>query len=487
MTLKPLDYILKQVKTVHRTGPGNPVIKSLCFDSRLAGNGSAFFAIKGTQTDGHAYISAALKAGSTAVVCEKMPAHADPDVTYVQVTDSASALGYASASFFDHPSEKLKLIGVTGTNGKTTIATLLHRLFTDAGFTSGLISTVRNLAGDREFPSTHTTPDPLQINELLHEMLEAGCSYCFMEVSSHAIHQKRIAGLKFTGGIFTNVTHEHLDYHGTFKEYINTKKSFFDEMPAEAFALINHDDKNAGIMAQNCRAAVSSYGLLGPVDLKGKILESHLDGMQLMIGDTEIWTRLIGRFNASNLLAVYGCAVLCGLDKEEVLTILSRQIPVRGRFETMRSGSGVTGIVDYAHTPDALRNVMRTIAQVSNGKTQLITVVGAGGDRDPSKRPLMGKVAAEFSQKLILTSDNPRNEQPEDIIHQMMEGIPEEKKKAVLSIPDRREAIKTAVMLASTGDIILVAGKGHEDYQEIKGKKHHFNDKEVLQEYLKST
>lgn len=475
------------MKAVRQTGPENPAIKSLCFDSRLAASGSAFFAVPGIRTDGHKYIGAALKAGSIAVVCEKIPDHTDPHVTYVQVKDSASALGHSSASFFDHPSAELKLIGITGTNGKTTIATLLQRLFTEAGHPSGLLSTIRNLAGTREHPATHTTPDPLQINSLLHEMLEAGCRYCFMEVSSHAIHQKRIAGLTFAGGIFSNITHEHLDYHKTFRQYINTKKAFFDALPAEAFALINHDDKNGAVMVQNCRASVSSYGLLGPADLKGKILESHLDGMQLMIGDKEIWTRLIGGFNASNLLAVYGCAILCGMDKDEVLTILSRQMPVRGRFETMQSGSGITAIVDYAHTPDALKNVMNTIARVRNGKVQLITVVGAGGNRDTAKRPMMGQVAAEFSQKLILTSDNPRNEKPEDIIHQMMEGIPGESRNRVLSIPDRREAIKTAVMLASRGDIILVAGKGHEDYQEIKGKKYHFSDMEVLREYLKST
>jgi UDP-N-acetylmuramoyl-L-alanyl-D-glutamate--2,6-diaminopimelate ligase len=346
---------------------------------------------------------------------------------------------------------------------------------------------VKNLVGTKEHPATHTTPDPIRINQLLSKMLRAGCRYCFMEVSSHAIHQKRVAGLRFDGAVFTNISHEHLDYHASFREYIQVKKAFFDTLPAEAFALVNKDDRNGSIMVQNCPARTSTYGISTPADIKGKILESHLDGMQMYIDGREIWVRLAGGFNASNLLAVYGTALLCGLDKENALALLSRQKPVRGRFETLEVGEGITAIVDYAHTPDALKNVLNTILKVRNGNTQVITVVGAGGNRDATKRPLMGQVAAEFSQKLILTSDNPRNEKPEDIIQQMMDGIPEDLKKTVLSIPDRREAIRTAVMLASRGDIILVAGKGHENYQEIEGKRYHFDDLEILQEFIKST
>jgi UDP-N-acetylmuramoyl-L-alanyl-D-glutamate--2,6-diaminopimelate ligase len=482
--LKRLNDILQEVKTIRRTGPPNPVIKFLCFDSRTATEGSAFFALPGTLTDGHAYIDAALEAGSVAVICERIPVHTDPNVCYVQVVDSALALGLAADSFFGHPSRKLKVIGVTGTNGKTTVATLLHHLFSEAGHPSGLLSTVRNLVVYTESAATHTTPDPVRINALMAEMLEAGCRYCFMEVSSHAIQQRRVGGLNFAGGIFTNITHEHLDYHHTFKEYIAAKKEFFDALPTEAFALVNRDDRNGSVMVQNCRAEVKTFGLLGPADFKGKILESHLDGMQMVIEGREVWTRLVGDFNASNLLGIYGCAILCGLDQEAVLTVLSRLSPVRGRFEILRSAGGITAIVDYAHTPDAIKNVLSTIVRFCAGNAQLITVVGAGGNRDKAKRPLMGQVAAEFSQKLILTSDNPRNEKPEEIIQQMIEGIPADKRKEVLSITDRREAIKTAVMLASGGDIILVAGKGHENYQEIGGKRYPFDDMEVLREYL---
>jgi len=485
--VKHLNDILNQVKVISQTGPENPMIRSLCFDSRNSDKDSAFFAIRGSSTDGHKFIDEAVKAGTLAVICETVPENTIPGVCYVQVENSAIALGNAAASLFNYPSSKLKVIGITGTNGKTTIATLLHRLFTEAGYPSGLLSTIRNLIGDTYHQASHTTPDSLQINQMLDKMVEAGCNYCIMEVSSHAIHQQRIAGVQFSGGIFTNITHEHLDYHKTFKEYIHSKKEFFDQLPAEAFALFNRDDKNGSVMVQNCKARKSSYGLLGPADIKGKVLESHLDGMQLVINDKELWTRLTGKFNASNLLAVYGCGVLCGLEKEEVLTILSRQEPVRGRFETLRSEEDITAIIDYAHTPDALKNVLNTIAQVRRTKAQLITVLGAGGNRDTAKRPLMGKVAAELSQKLILTSDNPRDEKPEYIIDQMMEGIPQEKRKGVLSIPDRKEAIKTAIMLASSGDIILVAGKGHETYQEIEGKKYHFDDREVLLDLMKSS
>ena len=423
----------------------------------------------------------------TRLICERIPVDCDHRVTYVRVNDSAEALGIAASNYYGRPSERLKVIGVTGTNGKTTVASLLYHLFRDAGYLSGLLSTVRNRIGDKELEATHTTPDALQLHNLLAKMVKLGCSHCFMEISSHAIHQKRIAGIKFYGGIFTNITHEHLDYHHTFKEYVNVKKSFFDALPSDAFALINTDDKNGRVMVQNCRALAVTYGLAGIPDYKGRILESHLDGMYLIFDDHDLWTRFAGTFNAYNLLAVYGCADRCGIDKQEALTLLSRQVPVKGRFETLHSGSGVTAIVDYAHTPDALRNVLSTISKVKNGKTRLITVVGAGGNRDAAKRPIMGKVAAEFSSQVILTSDNPRFEKPEDIIQQMMDGIPEKRKKRVLSIPDRREAIKTAVMLASSGDIILVAGKGHETYQEIKGTKIHFDDREILEDYLEQT
>ena len=485
--MKQLNDIIGKVKVLQMVGPGNPLVTSLCFDSRQAGKGSAFFAIPGTITDGHKYIETALEAGAHVVICEKLPDTTLENVSYVKVEDSAEALGLAASSFFNHPSERLKVIGVTGTNGKTTIATLLHRVFTEAGYPSGLLSTVRYLVGNNEITASHTTPDPLQINQLLSEMVETGCKYCFMEVSSHAIHQKRISGLRFAGGIFTNITHEHLDYHKSFKEYIHSKKGFFDSLPEKAFALVNRDDKNSRVMVQNCRAELKTYGLLGPADFKGKVLESHLDGMQLVIEGTEMWTRLVGQFNASNLLAVYGCAIMGGLQKEVLLPVLSLQTAVSGRFETIQSVDGITAIVDYAHTPDALKNVLSTINKVCPDKSRLITVVGAGGNRDTAKRPLMGRIAAELSQKLILTSDNPRNEKPGDIIDQMMEGIPAEKQNEVLKIPDRREAIKTAVMLASRGDIIIVAGKGHESYQEIEGKMHHFNDLEVLREFLKTS
>ncbi|MCK4747564.1 MAG: UDP-N-acetylmuramoyl-L-alanyl-D-glutamate--2,6-diaminopimelate ligase, partial [Bacteroidales bacterium] len=377
--MKQLNNIVPPAKVIRQCGPENPMIKSLCFDSRKVEKDSAFFAIPGTITDGHKYIDQAIKTGATAIICEIIPDPATPGVSYVQVEDSALVLGLAAASLYNHPSAKLKVIGITGTNGKTTIATLLHRLFTDAGYPSGLLSTVRNLIVEKEKPASYTTPDSLQINQLLDEMAEAGCRYCFLEVSSHAIHQKRIAGIQFTGGIFTNISHEHLDYHKTFREYINSKKAFFDQLPAEAFALVNRDDKNGSVMVQNCKANTRTFGLMGPADVKGKILENHLDGMQLVIDEREIWTRLAGKFNASNLLAVYGCGLLCGLEKEEVLTILSRQAPVRGRFETLRSGDDITAIVDYAHTPDALEHVLKAAREHCAGK--LWCVFGCGGDR----------------------------------------------------------------------------------------------------------
>jgi UDP-N-acetylmuramoyl-L-alanyl-D-glutamate--2,6-diaminopimelate ligase len=482
--LRRLSDILNQVEILDRLGPEDPLIKSVCFDSRKVEEGAVFYAIKGTQTDGHDFMDQAINSGAVAVICEKMPVRPASHISYVLVSDTAWALGWGATAFFGYPSEKLMVIGITGTNGKTTVATLLYQLFRAAGQRAGLISTVRNMVGEKPLPATHTTPDALQINQMLSSMAREGCRYCFMEVSSHAIHQKRTAGIMFGGGVFTNITHEHLDYHKTFREYINVKKSFFDQLPASAFALVNRDDKNGKIMVQNCRAITKSFGLKGIADIKGKILESHLDGMHLILDGFDFWSRLVGKFNAYNLLAVYGCAMMCGLEKERSLTLLSEQMPVEGRFETLRSAGGITCIVDYAHTPDALKNVLTTIDDLRNGNTRVITVVGAGGNRDAGKRPLMGQVAADLSQRVILTSDNPRYEKPEQIIKEMIAGVPGDKRNDILAIPDRREAIKTAVMLAREGDIVLVAGKGHETYQEIEGKKYPFDDREILQGLL---
>jgi UDP-N-acetylmuramoyl-L-alanyl-D-glutamate--2,6-diaminopimelate ligase len=482
--LKQLNEILNQVEILDRTGPENPRIKSLCFDSRHAEEESVFYAINGTLTDGHDYMDQAIRSGAVAVICEKMPVRPAGHITYIRVRDAAGALGWGAAAFYGNPSEKLKVIGITGTNGKTTIATLLYQLYTAAGHAAGLISTVRNMVGDKPLPATHTTPDALQINQMLSSMAGAGCTYCFMEVSSHAIHQKRTEGTRFAGGIFTNITHEHLDYHKTFREYINVKKAFFDDLPASAFALVNRDDKNGKIMVQNCSAKKWTYGLQGIADVKGKILESHLDGMHLILDGFDFWSRLVGRFNAYNLMAVYGCALFSGMEKEQILTLLSEQMPVKGRFEILRSARGITGIVDYAHTPDALKNVLTAIDNLRTGNTRIITVIGAGGNRDSGKRPIMGQVAADLSQQVILTSDNPRYEKPEEIIEEIIAGVPEDKRIDVLAIPDRRQAIKTAVMLAREGDIVLVAGKGHESYQEIEGKKYPFDDREILEGLL---
>ena len=482
--MKQLNDILNQVEILDRKGPENPHIGSVCFDSRKVEEGGVFYAIRGTRTDGHDYMDQAIKSGAVAVVCERIPVSPAGHISYILVRDAALALGLGAAAFYGNPSEKLIVIGITGTNGKTTVATLLYHLYTAAGQPAGLISTVRNMVGDKPLPATHTTPDALQINQMLSSMAVAGCNYCFMEVSSHAIHQKRTAGIRFGGGVFTNITHEHLDYHKTFREYISVKKAFFDHLPASAFALVNRDDKNGKIMVQNCPSIKKTYGLLGIADVKGKILESHLDGMHLILDGFDFWSRLVGKFNAYNLLAVYGCAMMCGMEKEQILTLLSEQMPVEGRFETLRSATGITGIVDYAHTPDALKNVLATIDNLRNGNTRIITVVGAGGNRDAAKRRVMGQVAADLSQQVILTSDNPRYEKPEEIIEEMIAGVPDDKRNDVLAIPDRREAIKTAVMLAREGDIVLVAGKGHETYQEIEGEKYPFDDVEILRDLL---
>jgi len=475
------------VKLVTKTlGNINVDIEGLTFDSRKVKPGCCFVAVRGTQSDGHSYIPQAIESGATAIVCETLPAECPSNVTFIQVDDSSVALGYMASAYHGHPSQKLKLVGITGTNGKTTTVTLLYRLVRRMGHKAGLLSTVVNYIDNVEVPSTHTTPDPIQLNALLKQMVDAGCNYCFMEVSSHSVVQNRIAGLTFAGGIFSNITHDHLDYHKTFAEYLKAKKRFFDDLPADAFALTNADDRNGMVMVQNTKAKVYTYSLRSMADFRCKVIESHFDGMMLNIDGVEVWTRLLGRFNAYNLLAIYSSLMLLGFDKNEILTGISDVTPVSGRFEYVRSGHGVTAVVDYAHTPDALENVIKTINEIKSDNQRLITVVGAGGNRDKTKRPVMAKVAAELSDIVILTSDNPRFEEPEDIINDMKAGVDASLAKKVITIVDRREAIRTACLLALNGDIILVAGKGHENYQEIKGVKHHFDDKEVLTEIFKS-
>jgi|SRR5690606_27246697 UDP-N-acetylmuramoyl-L-alanyl-D-glutamate--2,6-diaminopimelate ligase len=478
-----LSEILYKVAITSVVGNPDVDIPELHTDSRTVTPGSAFIAIRGTHSDGHEFIASAIEKKAAAIICEELPANFAEGVIYVGVKNSAEALGIMAANFYRHPSEKLKLVGVTGTNGKTTIATILYKLFTGLGYTSGLISTVENRIGDRVIPSTHTTPDALQLNALLKEMVDAGCTYAFMEVSSHAIHQKRIAGVRFEGGIFSNITHDHLDYHKTFDEYIRVKKSFFDNLPASAFALSNADEKRGVVMLQNTGAKKKYYALKTMADFKGKILENNLSGLVMNIDDVEVHFRLIGEFNAYNLLAVYGAAMLLGEDKQQILTILSRLQGAEGRFDYIRSANeGIMGIVDYAHTPDALENVLSTIVKLRKGGENIITVVGCGGDRDKTKRPVMAEVAVKHSDRVILTSDNPRSEDPGQIIRDMETGLNTAGKRKAISITDRREAIKTAINLALPGDIILVAGKGHEKYQEINGVKHDFDDKKVLKE-----
>jgi UDP-N-acetylmuramoyl-L-alanyl-D-glutamate--2,6-diaminopimelate ligase len=481
-----LKDILKDITIQQWVGNNDIVIGSICFDSRKVTPGCLFVATRGTKTDGHEFIPMAIEKGAVAVVCEDIPAKTPSSVTFVKVQDAAYALGHIASAFYDYPSTKLKLVGITGTNGKTTTVTLLYRMLRELGHKAGLVSTVKYYINSREIEASHTTPDALQLNSLMHQMVEEGCEYCFMEVSSHAVVQHRIAGLQFVGGIFSNLTHDHLDFHKTFSEYLRAKQQFFDGLPSNAFALTNIDDRNGKVMAQNTKAVVKTYSLKAMADFRCKVLESHFDGTQLQIDGTEVWTNFIGMFNAYNLLAVYGTAILLGEKKEEILTVLSKLTSVAGRFEYLRSRTGVTAIVDYAHTPDALDNVLRTINEIRGGNEQLITVVGAGGDRDRTKRPVMAKVAVENSTKVILTSDNPRSEDPEEIIREMMVGVDINYRRKVLNIPDRREAIRTAIMLAQKGDIILVAGKGHEDYQEIKGIKHHFDDKEIINEQFQT-
>ena len=467
------------------TGTLQTEIAGIQSDSRRIEPGFLFVAVRGTAVDGHTYIAGALEKGAAAVVCEEIPEGLNDQSIFVVVKDSAEALGKLLSAWYGHPSDKLVLVGVTGTNGKTTIATLLYQMFRKLGHKVGLISTVCNYIDGEAIPTEHTTPDPITLHALMARMVEAGCEYAFMEVSSHSIDQKRISGLSFNGGIFTNLTRDHLDYHKTVENYLKAKKKFFDDLPKNAFSLTNLDDKNGLVMTQNTRSKVYTYSLRSLSDFKGRVLESHFEGMLLDFNNHELAVQFIGKFNASNLLAVFGAAVLLGKKEEEVLVALSTLHPVAGRFDAVRSPQGITAIVDYAHTPDALINVLNAIHGVLEGKGKVITVVGAGGNRDKGKRPIMAKEAAKASDRVIITSDNPRFEEPQDIINDMLAGLDAEDMKKTLSIADRKEAIRTACMLAEKGDVILVAGKGHENYQEIKGVKHHFDDKEVLKEIFK--
>lgn len=477
-----LSEILYKISLQAVSGKTDIEINKIVFDSRQVEKDSLFVAIGGTQVDGHQFISKAIELGASAILCEHLPESLNKEITYIQVENSARAMGFAAANFYQHPSKKLKLVGVTGTNGKTSIATLLFRLFRRLGYRCGLLSTVQNQIDDDIIPSTHTTPDSVKINELLADMYKKGVSYCFMEVSSHSVVQERIAGLQFVGGIFTNITHDHLDFHGTFDNYLKAKKGFFDQMPASAFALVNTDDKNGKIMLQNTAARKETYSLKNIGTFKGKVLACSLFGLQMEIDNKEVWFKLIGSFNAYNLLGVYGAAVLLGEDSDEILMQLSDIQPPAGRFEQVVSKKNIVGIVDYAHTPDALKNVLETIVDLREGNQQIITVVGCGGNRDATKRPIMAEIACKMSDKVILTSDNPRNEDPMDILEQMQKGVPPLHFKKTQTIEDRHEAILAAVKMAKSEDIILVAGKGHETYQEVKGIKHHFDDKEVLKE-----
>jgi len=480
-----LQDILYKVSIRSINGDRDRQVDNLQTDSRQAGPGSLFIAMKGTHVDGHRFIPGVIEAGVTIVVLEDLPDTLRDGVTYVQVEDTSAAAGIIAHNFYGQPSERLQLIGVTGTNGKTTIATLLFKLFGALGYKCGLLSTVQNQIGGRIVPATHTTPDALHLNALLKEMADEGCTYAFMETSSHAIHQHRIAGLKYAGGLFSNITHDHLDYHKTFEEYIRVKKSFFDGLPSEAFAISNADDKRGAVMLQNTNAKKYFYSLKTLADFKGKILENNLTGLVMTINDQEVHFRLIGEFNAYNLLAVYGAAICLGEDRSEVLRCLSTLSGAEGRFDYIVSPKEkIIGIIDYAHTPDALINVLATIQKLRKGHERIITVVGAGGDRDKTKRPLMAAAAAEYSDKAILTSDNPRSEEPEQIIRDMEAGLNTAAKRKYISIVDRKEAIRTALNLAGPEDIVLIAGKGHEKYQEIKGVKHPFDDKQILLEFF---
>ena len=481
-----LNEVLKNITPIKIVGNDNVEITGVNIDSRRIKAGHLFVAIKGTQVDGHQFIDKAIELGADAVLCEELPEKLSDHVTYVQVESTEDAVGKVATLFYGNPSHKLKLVGVTGTNGKTTIATLLYNMFRKFGYKVGLLSTVCNYIDDVEVPADHTTPDPIELNELLAKMVEAGCEYAFMECSSHAIHQKRIGGLKFAGGLFTNLTRDHLDYHKTFENYRNAKKAFFDGLPKDAFAITNADDKNGMIMVQNTKATVKTYSIRSMADFRARILECHFEGMYLEIDGREVGVQFIGKFNVSNLLAVYGAAIMLGKKPEDILLVLSTLHSVSGRLEPIHSPEGFTAIVDYAHTPDALANVLNAIHEVLDGKGHVITVCGAGGNRDKGKRPLMAQEAVRQSDKVIITSDNPRFEDPQEIINEMLAGLNEQQMRTVISIVDRKEAIRTACMMAQKGDVVLVAGKGHENYQEIKGVKHHFDDKEVLHEIFKA-
>ncbi|MBR1465048.1 MAG: UDP-N-acetylmuramoyl-L-alanyl-D-glutamate--2,6-diaminopimelate ligase [Bacteroidaceae bacterium] len=475
-----LSDIIKNVEVRQIVGDSDVEILALQLDSRKVEQGSLFFAVKGTAADGHNYIPKAVEAGAKAIVCQTIPENPVDGVTFVMVDNTEQIVGQMATNFFNDPTSRLTLVGVTGTNGKTTIATVLYNMFRALGYKCGLLSTVCNYIDGEAIPTEHTTPDPITLNQLLNEMVEAGCSFAFMEVSSHAVAQNRIGGLRFKGGIFTNLTRDHLDYHKTFENYRDAKKAFFDRLPADAFAVTNKDDKNGMVMVQNTKATVKTYSVGRMADFMAKIFECHFDGMYLDINGQEVGVQFIGKFNVSNLLAVYAAAVMLGQDPQEVLVAMSKMKPVNGRFEAITAPEGYTAIVDYAHTPDALENVLNAIHGVLEGKGRVITVCGAGGNRDKGKRPIMAREAVRQSDKVIITSDNPRFEEPQDIINDMLAGLDQEQMRKVISIVDRREAIKTACTIAQKGDVILIAGKGHEDYQDVKGVKHHFDDKEEV-------
>lgn len=487
--MKPLTHLLKPLKRYELTGNAELNVTAVAFDSRkvMPANEEGtmlYVAQRGTQTDGHQYIPQVIANGCRVIVCEELPQELNEEVTYIKVSDSTVALGLMAAAFYDNPSRKLKLVGITGTNGKTTTVTLLHRLFTQLGFKTGLLSTIVNKIGTEEIPSTHTTPDAVELNRLLALMVEADCKYCFMEVSSHAICQHRIAGLQYAGGIFSNITHDHLDFHKTFVNYIAAKKAFFDSLPKSAFALTNADDKNGMVMVANSKAQIHTYSLLTAADVKGIILDNSFQGLQMRINNREVFFKLCGKFNAYNLMAIYGAATLLGIPEDDVLTQMSLLESAAGRFQLIYRKDGSTGIVDYAHTPDALENVLKTINDIKQSDTEVITVAGCGGDRDKTKRPEMAEIACKYSTRVILTSDNPRTEEPAAILEDMLAGVPDNKKKSTLVIENRREAIKTACMLLPARGILLVAGKGHENYQEVNHVKHHFDDTEEIKRFF---
>lgn len=484
--MKNLKDILYRVSIKEVQGSTDCEIQALCFDSREAQHGCAFIAVRGSASDGHAYIETAIERGAVAVICEELPASTQGHVVYVVCSNTSEALGYMASNFFGNPSEEIQVVGITGTNGKTTTVTLLHKLMRSMGIRAGLLSTVVNRINDLEIPATHTTPDAISLQGLLRKMVDEGCEFCFMEASSHAIHQHRTTGIRFKIAVFTNITHDHLDYHKTFSEYIKAKKALFDRLNREAVAIVNHDDVNGAVMVQNCKARVRTFALRSMADYKAKVLENNLNGLHLIADGQDMYSKLVGSFNAYNILAVYAVCRELGFDRIEVLTALSALEPVEGRFQHFRSEGGITAIIDYAHTPDALENVLKTIRDIRTGNEKLITIVGCGGDRDKAKRPEMASIAARFSDQVVLTSDNPRSESPEQIIREMEQGLDPVGRRKTLSLTDRKEAIRLAITLAQADDIILVAGKGHEKYQEIMGVKHPFDDMTIARETLKS-